>query len=89
MTSERAVKVIERIRELNLTNREVADAAGVGERAIYRWFSYEREPKLTFIQVAGLCTKLDWTIQELASAYYPPEETTESSAELPGDLAPN
>lgn len=63
------MKVIERIRELGLTNRDVAKAAGVDERSVYRWLSYEREPKLTFSQVAGLCALLKWSVQELAEAY--------------------
>ena len=73
MSQERAVKVIERIKELGLTNKAVADAVGVGERSVYRWWSYEREPKLTFSQVAKLCLLLDWTAQQLAEAYHPPK----------------
>ncbi|MFQ4134811.1 helix-turn-helix transcriptional regulator [Nodosilinea sp. PGN35] len=73
MSQERAVKVIERIRELGLTNRAVADAIGVQERAVYRWFNYEREPRLSFDQVAALCTLLGWTVQQLAEAYHPTE----------------
>lgn len=69
MSQERAVKVIARIKELGLTNKAVADAVGVGERSVYRWWSYEREPRLTLEQFAALCTVLKWTAQELANAY--------------------
>lgn len=73
MSQERAVKVIERIKELGLTKKAVAEAAGVGERSVYRWFNYDREPRLSFEQVAALCTLLRWTVQQLAEAYHPPE----------------
>ncbi|PZV07479.1 MAG: hypothetical protein DCF21_21685 [Leptolyngbya sp.] len=69
MSQERAVKVIDRIRELGLTNKAVANAVGVGERSIYRWLSYDREPRLTMVQFAELCTVLQWSAQELAEAY--------------------
>ncbi|MBD2107411.1 helix-turn-helix transcriptional regulator [Nodosilinea sp. FACHB-13] len=80
MSQERAVKVIERIRELGLTNKAVADAVGVGERSVYRWFSYEREPRLNFHQVAALCTVLNWSVQQLAEAYHPPEANEKGAA---------
>jgi DNA-binding XRE family transcriptional regulator len=73
MSQERAVKVIERLKELGLTNKAIADAVGVGERSVYRWWSYEREPKLTFAQVAVLCSLLNWTAQQLAESYHPPK----------------
>lgn len=79
MSQRRAVKVINRIKELSLTNKEVATAAGVAERSIYRWLSYQQEPKLNLRQVAGLCTKLQWSVQELAEAYYSSEEGTQAA----------
>ena len=69
MNEKRAVKVINRLDELNLTYKDFADAVGVTERAVYRWFNYEREPKLPLDQVAKMCSALQWSIQELASAY--------------------
>lgn len=75
MSQSRAVKVIERIKELGLTNKAVADAVGVKERAIYRWFNYERVPRLTFAQTAKLCQLLKWSVEDLAEAYEPPEES--------------
>lgn len=65
--------MIDRIKQLGLTNKAVANAVGVDERSIYRWLSYQREPKLNFLQVAALCNTLNWSIQELAAAYYPTE----------------
>lgn len=72
MSQERAVKVIQRLKDLGLTRREVADAVGVSERAVYHWLSYEREPRLNFMQLAKMCDLLGWTPQELADAYYAP-----------------
>lgn len=88
MNQERAVKVIERIKELNLTNRAVAEAADVGERAVYRWFNYEREPRLTFRQTARLCTLLNWTVQELAEAYEPAETIPPNALDSGGNNSP-
>lgn len=84
MSQRRAVKVINRIKELNLTNKEVATAAGVAERSIYRWLSRQQEPKLNLRQVAGLCTKLKWSVQELAEAYYSPDDSP-NAAESDGE----
>lgn len=78
--SQKAVKVIERIRELGLTNKQVADAVGVAERSVYRWLSGENEPQLTFVQMANFCSLLQWTVRELAEAFYP------SAAFHPGSL---
>ena len=75
MNQPRAVKVINRLKELNLTHRNLADAAGVSERAVYHWFNYEREPRLTFLQLARICSLLEWTAQELAEAYYPDDSS--------------
>ena len=70
MSSKKAVKVIERIEQLGLTRKAVADAAGVDVRAVYRWLSYEREPTLTIAKVSKICTLLQWTVQQLEEAYY-------------------
>jgi DNA-binding phage protein len=88
MTRKRAVKVIERIRELGLTNKEVALAAGVDERSVYRWLSYEREPRLRFDQVACVCSLLKWSVQELAEAYYPVVDGAPVADESPGGSPP-
>jgi transcriptional regulator with XRE-family HTH domain len=82
MSQKRAVNVIHRLRELGLTYKDFADAAGVSERAVAYWFSYEREPKMTFAQVASVCDLLQWTAQQLAAAYEP--AATAISAEEPG-----
>ena len=89
MSKERVEKVIERIRELDLTNKEVADSVPIDERSLYRWLSRQREPKVTFLQAANLCSKLNWTIQELADAFYSSEGENPLSTESPGNLAPN
>lgn len=85
--SKKAVKVIERIKELGLTNREVADAVGVAERSVYRWLSGENEPQLSFVQVANFCSLLRWTIQDLAEAFYPGSisVTQDSQSKSAGD----
>lgn len=83
--NRRAVNLINRLRELNLTRKDFATAAGVSERAVYHWFSYEREPKLTFKQVAGVCSLLQWTAEQLADAYYsdPSENVTAEADDYP------
>ncbi len=70
MAIERPVKLLERLEEKGITRKTLADVAGVTERAVYRWLSYEVEPKLTLTQVASLCELLEWGPRELADAYY-------------------
>ena len=89
MNQDRPVKLLNRLDELDITRKLLADEVGVTERSIYRWLSYEKEPRLTLFQVLRLCTVLDWTLQELAEAYYPPEELAKISTGSGGDLAPN
>ena len=89
MTEKRPVKLLNRLDELDIARKAVAEAAGVTERTVYRWLSYQMEPKLTFVQVAKLCSLLDWTAQELADSYYPSDRENPISTELPGDYAPN
>jgi DNA-binding XRE family transcriptional regulator len=74
MSNRKAVNVINRLEELNLTRAQLANAAGVSERAVYHWFTYSREPRLTFEQMANVCNLLRWSVQELAEAYKPAEE---------------
>ena len=90
MAELRAVKVINRLKELGLTVKDFADGIGYGERAIYHWLSYEREPRLTFRQFAKACELLRWSAQELSDNYYADEETENViSAESEGDYATN
>ena len=89
MNEKRPVKLLNRLDELDITRKALADEVGVTERSVYRWLGYEKEPKLTFVQVAKLCSLLQWSVQELASAYYPPEDHPSATADVPGDLAPN
>ena len=89
MSKERVEKVIDRIRELDLTNKEVADSVPIDERSLYRWLSRQREPKVTFLQAANLCSKLNWTIQELADAFYSSDSEITIAAEPGGDYATN
>jgi DNA-binding Xre family transcriptional regulator len=84
MSNRKAVNVINRLEELQLTRKNLADAAGVSERAVYHWLTYNREPRLTFEQVANICDLLKWTAQELAAAYAPPADGT-SAAEAGGE----
>lgn len=72
MTTTRAIAVINRLEELQLTRVDLANAAQVSERAVYHWLNYDRVPRLTFSQTAGICKLLDWTIEELADSYQPP-----------------
>ncbi len=69
MTQKRAVKVIERLKELELTYEDLADAAGVSVRAVSYWLNYRRVPRTTWQQDAAICNLLKWTIQELNEAY--------------------
>lgn len=69
MSNRKAVNVINRLEELQLTRKNLADAAGVSERAVYHWLTYAREPRLTFGQVAKICDLLQWSARELADAY--------------------
>ena len=84
MYQDRPVKLLNRLEELDITRKALAEAAGVSERAVYHWLRYEKEPKLTFLQVASLCNLLRWSIQDLAVAYYPADEGG-IAAEAPGD----
>jgi len=84
MYQDRPVKLLNRLDELNIARKAVADTVGVTERTVYRWLSYQMEPKLTFVQVAKLCDLLHWSIQDLATAYYPADEGG-MTAEAPGD----
>lgn len=88
MTKQRPVKLINRLDELEITRKSLADEVGVTERSVYRWLSYQKEPKLTFQQVAKLCALLDWTAQQLAEAYYPPDDPPFDAVELRGSNSP-
>ena len=87
MSKARAVKVIERLRELNLTYQDLADAAEVSTRAVSYWLNYQKEPRLTFLQTASICALLQWSADELAQAYYPGRISSQEIADLPGDYA--
>lgn len=87
MTVERPVKLLQRLDELDITRKALADVAGVSERSVYDWLRYRKEPKLTFLQVANLCRLLKWTAQELADSYYPSGGETAVAAESEGDYA--
>ena len=71
MSKQRAVKVIQRLKDLGLTYRNLADAVGVTERAVSYWMNYHREPKLSIAQVAIMCELLGWSIEQLNEAYSP------------------
>lgn len=88
MNQERPVKLINRLDELDITRKSLADEVGVTERSVYRWLSYQKEPKLTFIQVAKLCSLLGWTAQQLAEAYYPPDDLPPIVVESGGNRSP-
>lgn len=81
MISKRPVKLIQRLKELDVTNKTFAEVAGVSERAVYHWFSYNKEPELTPLQVARMCDLLKWSAQELADAYYPDEDIFDKPTE--------
>ncbi|NEQ46995.1 MAG: helix-turn-helix transcriptional regulator [Leptolyngbya sp. SIOISBB] len=83
------MKLLNRLQELDITRKFLADEVGVTERSIYRWLSYEKEPRLTVLQVLRLCTVLGWTVEELAEAYYPPEELAKIPTQSGGDYATN
>jgi DNA-binding XRE family transcriptional regulator len=87
MYQDRPVKLLERLDELKITRKAFADAAGVSERAVYTWLSYQKEPKLTFAQVASLCSLLRWTAEELADAYYPFGGSDSANPEANGGMA--
>jgi DNA-binding XRE family transcriptional regulator len=88
MTENRPVKLLERLSELNIARKQLADAAGVTERTVYRWLNYDMEPKLTLDRVACVCSLLGWNIQQLAEAYYPPDESPPMAVESGGDNSP-
>jgi DNA-binding XRE family transcriptional regulator len=76
MNEERPVKLLNRLDELGITRKSLADAVGVTERSVYRWLNYEKEPRLTLVQAAKMCDLLMWTAQELAESYYPDQTPT-------------
>ena len=82
------MKLLERLDELDIARKAMAEAAGVTERTVYRWLSYQMEPRLTLIQVANLCDLLKWSAKELAEAYYPAGGEPSVAAESPGNLSP-
>ena len=69
MYQDRPVKLLNRLEELEITRKALADTAGVSERSVYDWLRYKKEPKLTFLQVAKVCVMLRGRIEELASGY--------------------
>jgi DNA-binding XRE family transcriptional regulator len=87
MHQTRPVKLLERLDELNITRKVLAETAGVSERSVYDWLSYRKEPKLTFVQVASLCSLLRWTAEELADAYYPFGGSDSANPETNGGMA--
>jgi len=75
MYQDRPVKLLNRLEELEITRKVLAETAGVSERSVYDWLRYRKEPRLTFLQMAKVCDLLRWSAQQLADAYYPANES--------------
>lgn len=88
MTKDRPVKLLNRLDELDITRKSLAEAVGVSERTVYHWLGYEKEPRLTLSQVARLCDLLMWSAQELAESYYPPDSGGALATEPGGAYSP-
>lgn len=55
-------------KHLHLTQREVAEAIGVDDQTISNWEQGKSKPKLDPAQTFALCTILQCSLEELASA---------------------
>lgn len=69
MAQRNASKIGLRLIELQIKRSDLATALGVNLRTVYKWIAYESELRLTLDQFVTLCDLLQWTPQQLATAY--------------------
>ena len=72
MSSKRK-KLVNRRKELNLTQKQIAEAVGVTSRTVQSWELGENVPKLDPLQTWKLCEVLQCTIVDLAEYFFPNE----------------
>lgn len=59
----------DRLNQLKVSRRVMAEALSVGERAVYKWLAYDVELRLSVAQFVALCDLLQWNGADLAEAY--------------------
>lgn len=64
-------KIVERRKQLNLTQKQVGDALGITSRTVQSWELGENVPRLTLDKTLRLCRVLNCTLEELVEYFYP------------------
>lgn len=82
------VNLVNRRKELDLTQKQVADFVGVTSRTVQSWELGENIPKLNPLQTSRLCRILECTIDELARYFFPDSFDDAIAAEKPGRYSP-
>lgn len=65
--------IVERRKELGLTQQQVADVVGVKARTVQYWENEGRPPRLNLVQLLRLCRVLNCSLEQLARDFYPHE----------------
>ncbi len=67
-------RFVEKRKQLNLTQKQVADALGITSRTVQSWELGETVPRLTLDKTLLLCQVLHCTLEDLVACFYPPVE---------------
>lgn len=67
-------RFVEKRKQLNLTQKQVADALGITSRTVQSWELGETVPRLTLDKTLRLCQVLNCTLEELVACFYPQVE---------------
>uniref|UniRef100_A0A832H545 XRE family transcriptional regulator n=1 Tax=Oscillatoriales cyanobacterium SpSt-402 TaxID=2282168 RepID=A0A832H545_9CYAN len=65
--------------ERGKTPEQLASALGKTERAVYYWFSGDREPRFTIKEVQTLCEFLGCSVHEIPTDFGPQKQSAEAN----------